>query len=65
MRIIKNEALSNSSGKTPGREGEPRSMVRSGRKANWKTPVEMKQVYRNADLVGGEPYSTRPAISTV
>jgi mRNA interferase HigB len=22
------------------------------RKANWKTPVELKQVYRNADLVG-------------
>jgi mRNA interferase HigB len=22
------------------------------RKANWKTPAELKQVYRNADLVG-------------
>jgi len=22
------------------------------RKANWKTPVELKQAYRNADLVG-------------
>jgi mRNA interferase HigB len=52
MRIIKRGALEQFWQTPPGREGNLEAWYGVVRKATWKTPAEMKQVYHNADLVG-------------
>jgi mRNA interferase HigB len=52
MRIIKRGALEQFWQKHPDAKASLESWYAVARRANWKTPVELKQVYRNADLVG-------------
>ncbi len=52
MRIIKRGALVQFCQLHPDAKPSLESWYAVVRKATWKTPAEMKQVYRNADLVG-------------
>ena len=52
VRIIKRGALEQFWQKHPDAKASLEAWYGVVRKANWKTPAEMKQVYRNADLVG-------------
>ena len=52
MRIIKRGALVQFWEEHPDARASLESWYTVVRRANWKTPAEMKQVYRNADLVG-------------
>jgi len=52
MRIIKRGALEQFWQRHPDAKASLESWYAVVRRANWKTPVELKQVYRNADLVG-------------
>lgn len=52
MRIIKRGALEEFWQRHPDAEASLESWYGVVRSANWKTPAEMKRVYRNADLVG-------------
>jgi HTH-type transcriptional regulator/antitoxin HigA len=52
MRVIKRGALEQFWQKHPDAKVSLEAWYGVVRKANWKTPAEMKQVYRNADLVG-------------
>jgi mRNA interferase HigB len=52
MRIIKRGALEQFWQKHPDAKAGLESWYAVVRRANWETPVELKQVYRNADLVG-------------
>jgi hypothetical protein len=62
MRVIKRGALVRFWQLHPDAQASLESWYAVVRKANWKTPVEMKQVYGNADL-GGERFSS-PEVST-
>jgi mRNA interferase HigB len=52
MRIIKRGALVQFWEQHPDARASLESWYGVVRKANWKTPAELKHVYRNADLVG-------------
>jgi mRNA interferase HigB len=52
MRIIKRGALEQFWREHPDAKASLESWYAVARKADWKTPVELKQVYPNADLVG-------------
>lgn len=52
MRVIKRGALVAFWEKHPDARASLESWYAVVRKAAWKTPAEMKQVYANADLVG-------------
>jgi mRNA interferase HigB len=52
MCIIKRGALQQFWQMHPDSKTRLESWYAVMRKANWKTPVELKQVYPNADLVG-------------
>jgi mRNA interferase HigB len=52
MRIIKRGALVQFWEKHPDAKPSLESWYAVVRRADWKTPAEMKQVYRNADLLG-------------
>ena len=52
MRIIKRGALVQFWEQHPDAKASLESWYGVVRRANWKTPSEMKQVYGNADLVG-------------
>ena len=52
MRIIKRGALVQFWEEHPDARASLESWYTVVRRANWKRPAEMKQVYRNADLVG-------------
>ena len=52
MRIIRRGALKQFWQQHPDAKTSLESWYAVVRRANWKTPVELKQVYRNADLVG-------------
>jgi mRNA interferase HigB len=52
MRIIKRGALEQFWQQHPNAKASLESWYAVVRKATWKTPAELKQVYRNADLVG-------------
>jgi mRNA interferase HigB len=52
MRIIKRGALEQFWQQHPDAKASLAAWYRVVRKANWKNPAELKQVYRNADLVG-------------
>ena len=52
MRIIKRGALEHFWDRHPDSKPSLESWYSVVRAATWKTPVEMKQVYGNADLVG-------------
>jgi len=52
MRIIKRGALVQFWEKHPDAKASLESWYAVVRRADWKTPAEMKQVYRNADLLG-------------
>ena len=52
MRIIKRAALEKFWREYPDAKASLESWYTVVRRANWKTPAEMKFVYRNADLVG-------------
>ncbi len=52
MRIIKRGALVQFFQQHPDAKTSLESWYAVVRKANWKTPAEMKTVYHNADLVG-------------
>lgn len=52
MRIIKRGALENFWREHPDARASLESWYEVVRQARWKTPVEMKQVYPRADLVG-------------
>ena len=52
MRIIKRGALEQFWQKHPDAKASLESWYAVVRRANWQTPVEMKQIYPNADLVG-------------
>lgn len=52
MRIIKRGALVLFWQQHPDAKASLESWYAVLRKANWKTPAEMKMVYANADLVG-------------
>jgi mRNA interferase HigB len=54
MRIIKRAALVRFWDRHPDAQASLEAWAWYGvvRKANWTTPIEMKQVYGNADLVG-------------
>ena len=52
MRIIKRGALEQFWQRHPDAKASLESWYAVVRTANWRTPVELKQVYRNADLVG-------------
>jgi mRNA interferase HigB len=52
MRIIKRGALVQFWEKRPDAKASLESWYAVVRRADWKTPAEMKQVYRNADLLG-------------
>jgi mRNA interferase HigB len=52
MRIIKRGALVLFWQRHPDAKASLEAWYGVVRKANWKTPAEMKQVYHSADLVG-------------
>ena len=52
MRIIKRGALVQFWREHPDAKSSLESWYAVVRKADWKTPAELKQVYSNADLVG-------------
>jgi mRNA interferase HigB len=52
MRIIKRGALEQFWEKHPDAKASLESWYAVVRRADWKTPSEMKRVYRNADLLG-------------
>jgi mRNA interferase HigB len=52
MRIIKRAALVRFWDRHPDPQASLEAWYGVVRKANWTTPIEMKQVYGNADLVG-------------
>jgi len=52
MRIIKRGALVQFWEQHPDAKANLECWYAVVRRANWKTPTEMKLVYRNADLVG-------------
>ena len=52
MRIIKRGALVQFWQQHPDAKASLQSWYAVVRKATWKTPVDMKAVYHNADLVG-------------
>jgi mRNA interferase HigB len=52
MRIIKRGALEQFWQQHPDAKASLESWYAVVRQANWKTPAEMKQVYRHADLAG-------------
>ena len=52
MRIIKRGALVQFRQEHPDAKSSLESWYAVVRKADWKTPAELKQVYSNADLVG-------------
>jgi mRNA interferase HigB len=52
MRIIKRGALQQFWQIHPDAEASLESWYGVVRKANWRTPAELKQIYRTADLVG-------------
>jgi mRNA interferase HigB len=52
MRIIKRAALVRFWARHPDAQASLEAWYGVVRKANWTTPIEMKQVYGNADLVG-------------
>ena len=52
MRIIKRAALVRFWDRHPDAQASLEAWYGVVRKANWTTPIEMKQVYGNADLVG-------------
>jgi mRNA interferase HigB len=52
MRIIKRGALERFWREHPDAKASLESWYTVVRRAKWKTPAEMKLVYRNADLVG-------------
>ncbi|MGB6596963.1 MAG: type II toxin-antitoxin system HigB family toxin [Candidatus Acidiferrum sp.] len=52
MRIIKRGALEQFWQKHPDAKASLESWYNVVRRANWQTPVEMKQIYPHADLVG-------------
>ena len=52
MRVIKRGALEQFWQEHPDAKASLESWYAVLRKADWKTPVEMKRVYPNADLVG-------------
>ena len=52
MRIIKRGALEQFWQRHPDAKASLESWYAVARGANWKTPAELKQVYRNADSVG-------------
>jgi len=52
MRIIKRGALEQFWQRHPDAKASLEAWYGVMRKANWKTPAQLKQVYHNADLVG-------------
>jgi mRNA interferase HigB len=52
MRIIKRGALEDFWREHPDAKASLESWYAVVRKANWKTPAELRQIYRTADLVG-------------
>jgi mRNA interferase HigB len=52
MRIIKRGALEQFWQRHPDAKASLESWYGVVRKANWKTPAELKQIYHNADPVG-------------
>ena len=52
MRVIKRGALVQFWQNHPDAKASLESWYAVVRQANWKTPAHLKQVYRNADLVG-------------
>jgi mRNA interferase HigB len=52
MRIIKRAALVRFWSQHPDAKASLEAWFGVVRKAKWTTPIEMKQVYSNADLVG-------------
>jgi mRNA interferase HigB len=52
MRILKRGALEQFWRKHPDSQASLESWYAVMRKADWKTPAELKQVYPNADSVG-------------
>jgi mRNA interferase HigB len=52
MRIIKRAALVRFWSKQPDARASLEAWYGVVRKATWATPIEMRQVYGNADLVG-------------
>ena len=52
MRIVKRAALVRFWSQHPDAKGNLGAWYGVVRKAKWTTPIEMKQVYANADLVG-------------
>jgi len=52
MRVIKRAALGQFWERHPDAKASLESWFTVVRTASWKTPVEMKRVYPNADLVG-------------
>jgi len=52
MRIIKRGALEQFLGEHPDAMAGLESWYAVMRKADWKTPAELRRVYPNADLVG-------------
>jgi mRNA interferase HigB len=52
MRIIKRAALVRFWNQHPDAKASLEAWYAVVRKAKWMSPIEMRQVYRNADLVG-------------
>ena len=52
MRVIKRAALEQFWRKHPDAKPSLEEWYFTVRRANWETPVELKQVYNHADLVG-------------
>jgi mRNA interferase HigB len=52
MRIIKRDALVRFWERHPDARASLESWYGVVRRATWQTPVEMRQIYHNADLVG-------------
>jgi len=52
MRIIKRGALEQFRQRHPDSKASLKAWYGVVRKATWKTPAKLKQVYHNADLVG-------------
>jgi mRNA interferase HigB len=52
MRIIRRGALEQFRQQHPDAKASLESWYAVLRRANWRTPAELKRVYRNADLVG-------------
>jgi mRNA interferase HigB len=65
MRIIKRGALVQFWEQHPDARASLESWYAVVRKANWKTPAELKQVYHSADLLDAEQCSTSLATSIV